>query len=172
MCSLFQLQRENFKGYISRNKISFSLTQAKYNIRYSESIHIRGIKTKNNPNWNKKNCRKCKCYADNILRTQNAKISSITFQFSVFKQYVNSTQQNGFSNNSACMYQTNACRWPGRVGWGGMLTYGALRGYFPCQLCQREILEEMMLTSPVWFFILRNPCSEKLTVHIHYLWNY
>lgn len=91
----------------------FDITQTKYSIRYSESIHIRGMKMQNNPNWKKWNCGKC--YADNTLRTQNAKVSSITFQFPVFKQYVNSTQQNGFSNNSACMYQSDACRWPGWV---------------------------------------------------------
>lgn len=52
----------------------------------------------------KYNCGRHKEYAGNIIRTQKAEISSITFQFPVFKQYVNSTQQNGFSNHSACMY--------------------------------------------------------------------
>lgn len=152
MWNLFQLQRKNFKCCISRNTISFSLTSPKSNLtlRYSDSIHIRGMRTQNNPNWNKYNCGKCKCYADSTLRTQNAKISSITFQFPVFKQYVNSTQQNGFSNSSACMYRTNACRGPGRVGWGGVLTWWGLQGDFSWQFWHWEILEEMMLISPEW----------------------
>lgn len=84
----------------------------------------------------------------------------------MFKQYVNSTQQNGFSNNSACMYQSDACRWPGRVGWGGMLTLGPRGG----TSLGREILEEMMFTSPVGLVILRYPCSENLTMRVQYVW--
>lgn len=56
------------------------------------------------------------------------------------------------------------------MGWmGRSVNLRGLEGFFSGQLCQREILEEMMLTSPVGLAILRYLCSENLTMLIQYV---